>query len=558
MSKNQAGNGLSVKLHRVLLWTLFAVLSFSTVSAQTPAATPKAGSTNSAQSPNQSQDQPQTQPATQVPTHISPDQAKELFKSVDDLLSFASAESGLPIHHEVKRKLITRAEIEADLKQRFEDDKDAKRMQRSEIVLKKFGLLDRDFNLRPFLLSLLSEQIAGYYDAKTRTVNLLDWLDADSQKPVLAHELTHALQDQHTDLKKWGDQTPTSVARNHHEDLEHIERDEMDDAREAVLEGQATAVFTDYLLKPLGKSLINDPEVVDLLKNQFSATDADSPIMARAPLLLSESMLFPYRDGLGFEQDVWMDQGREAAFAGALDHPPTSTWEIFNPLEFEKHHVPAIPQMADFHPLLDRLYKPYDIGQIGQLDLQILLELFGGKDAARDLTPAWDGGLYWAGARRDATEADLATTRSVALFYLSAWKNSDTAKRFAEIYAGELGQKYSGLKRNEALSAGATEVYVTNEGPVTITTRGRLVFVTESIPLDVAAKLTTEMLDAQGTGELKQAQLNQNSRPALALNSPASVVSEDAPRDSLTGSFVRFFSSCGVMKFVLDAGKTLR
>ena len=392
MSNNRAASIRVSNLHLAFFLALLALISLATVAAQTPA--PQSSSPSPAQTP----DQTITQPPAKPHTHITPEQAQELFKSVDELLNFASTESGLPIHHEVKRRLVTRAEIEADLKQRFEDDKDAKRMQRSEIVLKKFGLLDRDFNLRPFLLSLLSEQIAGYYDAKTRTVNLLDWLDADAQKPVLAHELTHALQDQHTDLKKWGDQTPANVSKNHHEDLDHISRDEMDDARQAVLEGQATAVFTDYLLKPMGKSLVKDPEVVDLLKNQFTASDTDSPIMARAPLLLSESMIFPYRDGLGFEQDIWMDKGRDAAFTDALDHPPTSTWEILNPLEYEKHHTPAIPQMADFHPLLDHLYKPYDIGQIGQLDLQILLELFGGKDAARDLTPAWDGGLYWAGA----------------------------------------------------------------------------------------------------------------------------------------------------------------
>jgi hypothetical protein len=29
---------------------------------------------------------------------------------------------------------------------------------------------------------------------------------------VLAHELTHALQDQHSDLEKWDDQTPDDVS----------------------------------------------------------------------------------------------------------------------------------------------------------------------------------------------------------------------------------------------------------------------------------------------------------------------------------------------------------
>ena len=47
--------------------------------------------------------------------------------------------------------------------------------------------------------------MAGFYDNKTKTVNLLDWIEPDEQKPVLAHELTHALQDQQVDLTKWSE-----------------------------------------------------------------------------------------------------------------------------------------------------------------------------------------------------------------------------------------------------------------------------------------------------------------------------------------------------------------
>ena len=149
---------------------------------------------------------------------------------------------------------------------------------------------------------------------------------------------TH-LQDQHSDLEKWDDQTPDDVSTDSAGDNDHLAKDEMDTARDAVAEGQATAVMWDCVLKPMGKSLIKDPEVLDLVKPQMSSTE-DSPVMARAPLLLSESMLFPYREGLSFEQDVWMDQGQAAAFAGALDRPPTSSWEIINPREYEKKHIP--------------------------------------------------------------------------------------------------------------------------------------------------------------------------------------------------------------------------
>ena len=461
-------------------------------------------------------------------TKITPEQAKQLFSLVDELIKFSSEETGLPIKSTVKRQMTTRAAVQSYLEEKFNDDQDAKRLQRDEIVLKKFGLLDRDFQLKPFLLALLKEQIEAYYDSKTKTVNMLDWVDVEEQKPVLAHELTHALQDQHADLEKWDDQTPDDVSTDSASDNDHLARDEMDTARDAVAEGQATAVMMDYILKPAGKSLVKDPEVMDIVKGQMNGAD-DSPVMARAPLLLSESMLFPYREGLSFEQDIWMDQGKAEAFSGALDHPPTSTWEIINPREYERHQVPSIPLLPDIHTLVDSLYKAYDIGQVGQLDVHILTELFGGDEAARNLTPAWNGGIYWAGELRSARTADeQASLKSLALFYLAAWRNPTSAQNFAKLYADNLGRKYSGLKRDTAAQATAPndgrtmeQAYSTTEGPVLITTRGKLVFITESFPLELARRLTSLVLDAQGTGEMKMAMAgskNVASTEAVRLN----------------------------------------
>ena len=120
--------------------------------------------------------------ASKGETHITPDQAKQLFALVDQLMQFSSQETGLPIKSTVKRQIRTRAEVEAYLNEKFNDDEDAKRLQKGEIVLKKFGLLDKDFDLKPFLLVLLKEQIEAYYDTKTKTVNMLDWVSVDEQE----------------------------------------------------------------------------------------------------------------------------------------------------------------------------------------------------------------------------------------------------------------------------------------------------------------------------------------------------------------------------------------
>jgi hypothetical protein len=379
---------------------------------------------------------------------------------------------------------------------------------------------------------------------------MLDWVGPDEEQPVLAHELTHALQDQHSDLEKWNDQTPDDVSTDSAGDIDHLAKDEMDTARDAVAEGQATVVMWDCELKPIGKSLIKDPEVLDLVKSQMSGAE-DSPVMARAPLLLSESMLFPYREGMSFEQDVWMDQGQTAAFAGALDRPPTSSWEIINPREYEKKHIPAIPLLPNIHPLTDPAYKPYDIGQVGQLDVHILSELLGSDNAARDLTPAWNGGLYWAGQLRSATTpAAQADTASIGLFYLSIWKNADSAQVFARIYSNTLGRKYSHVSELSSGTASAGDgsvehLFATNEGPVLITIRGKMVFIAESFPLPLARQLTALILDAQGGGPMHMAQTHPaNITPSL----------ESAPRGgALTSDLVHFFAEAGVMKSVVDA-----
>jgi hypothetical protein len=289
---------------------------------------------------------------------------------------------------------------------------------------------------------------------------------------------------------------------------------------------------------------------VEFIKNQMAGSE-NSPVLARAPLLLSESLLFPYREGLSFEQDLWIDRGQKAAFMDTLDRPPTSTWEIINPREFERKKIPVVPLMPDIHPIVDGTYKPYDIGQVGELDLNILTKLFGGDNVARDLTPAWDGGIYWAGQRLSAkTPEEQANTKSISLFYLSAWKSGASARAFSELYANALGRKYSGLHKDEAAAHTAPtdapegtveQVYTTNEGPVVITTRGRLVFVAESFDLDQARKLATLILDTQGTGDMKMAHETPLHR-ASPVTGP-----------TLSSGLVHLFAESGVIKATVEA-----
>lgn len=484
----------------------------------------------------------------QQEAQITPGQARELFADVGQILQFASSDTKFPIRHTVKSRLINRSEVQKYLLAKMNDDKDARRMEREEIVLKKFGLIDPDFQLRPFLVKLLDEQIAAYYDSKTKTVNLLDWIAPDQQKPVLAHELTHALQDQDVNLDKWESPGSENLSRTFKDDQRHVATDEDDTAREAVVEGQAMAVFVDYSLAPIGRSLRNSPQLVDTLLDQMTGSDdGRDPVLARAPLLLQESLLFPYKYGLKFEADLIADEKDPSApFAGVLARPPASSYEIMNPREYERHVKVPVLTMPDIHPIIDADYNPYDIGVMGELDVRILAELFGGPEAVKEFTPAWDGGIYYAAQRKDA--ADKTSTSSVALLYLSQWTSSGVAADFAKMYAGELRQQYSHVTRDiNSESDPSEQVYQTSQGPVLIVTQGNDVFVSESFPLDIARKLDFFMMSAQqqsGTQIAAGAPLPNGALPARAGSIPV-------PQSDLTGSLVRWMASCGLMKAAL-------
>ena len=487
-----------------------AAFSVSVAMAQTAAGAQSAPPPAGAQASGDSQ----TGNAGVMPDKkMTPDQAKELLGSVDTILQFVSKDTKLPIVHEVKRTLISRGEVNKQLSKKFDEDKGAKRLERSELVLKKFGLLDQDFHLRPFLLTLLTEQIAGFYDNKTKTVNLLEWVSPTEQKPVLAHELTHALQDQKVNLEKWGDASLETLSKNAREDNLHIQSDEASTAREAVAEGQAMAVFLDYALKDTGRTLANSPELADKLKDQ-SADMSDSPVLSRAPLLLQASLLFPYDEGLAFEDRVLVKAGVDTGFAGVLAAPPSSSMEIIHPDAYLQHQPVPVLRMPDIHSMVDAQYSSYDVGVMGELDVRILTELFGGREMAQALSPEWAGGVYWAGQKKSSTTSEKETTASLGLLYYSQWKNDDSARSFLRVYTGELARKYSKLERRTNEEQSGEQVYSTNEGDVLISMSGKTVFVGEGFDLALSRKLRDAMKSAQGGGATMTAGMHE---PSLSM-----------------------------------------
>jgi hypothetical protein len=441
---------------------------------------------------------------------ITPRQAEELFHSVDEILDFDSKQTGLPIRKEVKRRLTSRDEVVAYLTKHLNDE-DVKRLRRSELVLKKFGLLPHDFDLQTFLVALLKEEVAGYYDPKTKTVNLLDWVPIEEQEPVMAHELTHALQDQSIGLEKWmkkGDKDLGEIRKN--PTPRDIENDEIDDVREAVVEGQAQAMMFQYALAPTGHTITNSPNLLDVMEEETLSGSPGTKVFNEAPIFLKESMTFPYSYGMEFVVKLMQQAGKEKAFAGLLQNPPHTTRQIMQPETYlAGERIEPMP-VADFKRDFKE-YTKFDIGAMGEFDVAVLMDQYVGKVLSKQIYPAWRGGYYYA-AKPKANEAG-----PLGLLYVSRWSTPEKAAEFAAVYADSLKQRY---KRAEQVGDPAPasppsqdpasqeqdtkhdlklhplsgrHAWNTEEGPVVIEQQGDMVFISESLDSATTAPLEKEV-----------------------------------------------------------------
>ena len=175
----------------------------------------------------------------------------EFTAAADEVLGQMSEITGLKLVSPLKKTLRSREEIRAYVIHQMNDEKEPGERYAGARSAEAFGLLPKGFDFDNFMIELLTEQIAGLYDPKAHEFYIADWIPLSDQRMVMAHELTHALEDQHFKIEEW----VKAVRPN----------DDAELAREAVLEGSAMAAMLDYLLQGSGRSLKDLPSRGDRL-----------------------------------------------------------------------------------------------------------------------------------------------------------------------------------------------------------------------------------------------------------------------------------------------------
>ncbi len=315
------------------------------------------------------------------------------------------------------------------------------------------GLLPEGFPLREKYIELLGEQVAAFYDQHAHKLVMYEdaSLENAQNRVVLAHELMHALADQHFGLKK----LPLEIKTN----------DDRAAAASALVEGEATLVMSEYMLKNMSKQMLKDSVVGSLTQNMKQ--------LETAPRYLREMLVFPYLRGQEFCATLF-GTGEYEAVSKAYDRPPSSTAQILHPEKFLAN--PREEPLEIVWPGLEVLgERPIADNVVGEFAMRILFAEWLDAGTGEKAAAGWRGDryLYYRGGK--------------ALIWKTVWSSAQEA---AEFFAAE---KQLLEKRHAVQAARTTERTFEADAPRVI--RLRLTEGNEVILIEAA---NAEWADALG------------------------------------------------------------
>jgi hypothetical protein len=281
---------------------------------------------------------------------------------------------------------MSREELARYIRQLFEDEYPRDLAEREERALRALGLLEPGQDLRDIRFRVLNENIAGFYDERPgakklfavssgRSLNLMNQL-------ILAHELRHAIQDQHFELRQVLGQMS--------------DYDDRKLAALSLVEGDATLVMQTYmsggqglegtglesLLGGLGAQTMDARSVAEMFAG---------PALREAPPVVREQLVTPYLEGIRLASRIHEKGG-------------------FDLLNRQLHDLPrSMEQVLHPEKFLERIDDPIDVdlnvtsiagveveseGRVGELFIRTLFESVLSPEQGFEAAAGWGGDAY--------------------------------------------------------------------------------------------------------------------------------------------------------------------
>ncbi len=330
---------------------------------------------------------------------------------------------GMKFKTPVEYKVLGRAEIKAVVSGKLAEAFSEQEFAAISAAFARLGLLPEGYPLRQSYIDLLGEQIAAFYDQHQRQLFMFEdaTLDNAQNRIVLAHELTHALADQQFDLRT----LPLEIKNN----------DDRAAAASALVEGEATLVMSDFMLRDLSLATLKD--------TLTGALGQSMEQLQKAPRFLREGLIFPYLRGQEFCATL-RAQGDYPAVSRAFKNPPSSTAQILHPEKYLAQPREEPVEIKWPEVKLDGRAPNVD-NVVGEFAIRILLsEATGDARAAEKAAAGWRGDRYLSFGNGDA------------LVWKTQWADETEAAEFFAAERQSLEKRYAlAAPRHEAQSFSA-------------------------------------------------------------------------------------------------------
>jgi hypothetical protein len=308
--------------------------------------------------------------------------------------------------------------LRAHFERRLAQDTPPEQARAQDAAFAQLGLLPPGETLAGGLLATLEQQARGYYDPGQDTFYLTQGVPDVGLEVVVAHELTHALDDQHFDIEAL---------------LRRARDDDAQLALSALLEGSGTLVMAHYLTQEIAAGRL-PPDTREAIQSREAPAAAR---LAATPPFFQRTLTAPYLLGLMFGL-----RGDLARLAHALDprdldrafaDPPVSTEQVLHPEKYwdsARRDRPEPLTLPDLTPRLGPGFSRRAEGRLGELLLGVLVgaptpDPARGLDLARWHVPATMG---WRG---DTWQHYGDGARALSLL-ATAWDSERDAREFAD------------------------------------------------------------------------------------------------------------------------------
>jgi hypothetical protein len=318
-----------------------------------------------------------------------------LDRLVDSLTPAVERATGLTFRERPRVALRTADQVRSFILAKVAEEFPPERIRGVSSAYQLLGLLPDTLDLQALLLDLYSEQVAGFYDPDSTMLYAVEGADPAQLRLVVAHELVHALQDEHLPLDSLLRQRRSSDRAA---------------ASQAVLEGHATIASLRVLVPDEG--MIDSPDFWQTFRDQIRQSQATMEVFRRAPLVLREGLVFPYLYGSDFIR--WWAAARPGEPLPQAGQLPRSTEQVLHP---ERYHAGDEPLDVVFADSTDTVLHEDTLGEI---ELHILAAHLRGSEVITSLAAGWGGDRYRV---YDSAEGP-------AMVWWKLWDSEVAARRF--------------------------------------------------------------------------------------------------------------------------------